>query len=269
MIAGDVSAGKSTLINALLGQMKAEVGRAETTSDVTWYRHPDLAGERLPSGRHRSVELAFPLASRIILVDSPGLNTTSRAQKSTLRLLSGADDEAGATSALVYLVISELSGEGYRRITDFASLSSGSIGNIVLIAGKAETVNEPAEATERRLRSTRVGVRTVAVSQQLAMIARCGALTTLHVDIVRDIVDDAELRRFAAKGWDQLDHAWARRGLSLDLLTPLRALIPNLSWLVAALPPTAAGLDVAQLSACCEQASRLHHLEDIPRRTLR
>jgi ABC-type phosphate/phosphonate transport system ATPase subunit len=110
MIAGDVSAGKSTLVNALLGQVLAEVGRAETTAYLTWYRHPTLEGDRLPSGRNRVVNVMFPLADRIILLDSPGLNTTSQAQSSTLDMLSGRDHDAGA-AALVYLVSGELSGQ--------------------------------------------------------------------------------------------------------------------------------------------------------------
>jgi energy-coupling factor transporter ATP-binding protein EcfA2 len=272
MIAGDVSAGKSTLINALLGTVIARTGRAETTARLTWYRHPGLS-----SDRNQAVDVRFPLADRIILLDSPGLNTTSQAQRATLGALSGREYDTGAAAVLVYLVISELSAQGYDRIADFAALGPDDLGNIVLVAGKAETVKElpagdPARATEtveqaagkteRRLRARRIPVRTVAVSQHLGMIARCGWVTAHHVHLVRGILGDAELRQFAAAGWHQLDKAWMARGRGKDELTPLRELFPSLNWLPAELPDVT-GLDMAALTACCERVSRLRHLERI------
>jgi len=277
MIAGDVSAGKSTLVNALLGQRIAESGRAETTAHLTWYRHPDLAGDRSPGDRYRIVDMWFPLADRIILLDSPGLNTTSEAHRSTLSLLSGRDYDTGSASALIYVVVGVLSGEGFRRISEFAALSGGGLGNIALIGGKAETVSEQsvresaarsetveetARKTERRLRTRKVPVRSVAVSQQLAMAARCGLVTADHATLVRRILGDSDFRFFAANGWEQLASAWAARGQSNAELAPLRALFPSLSWLTAEVRDIT-GLDAAALSACCERVSRLRHLERI------
>jgi GTPase SAR1 family protein len=282
MVAGDVSVGKSTLINAMLGQRLAESGRAETTAELTWYRHPDLADDPLPGIRNRVIDVRFPLVDRIILVDSPGLNTTSGAQSFTLDVLSGGSDSSGGAGALVYLTIGELSEEGYERIDDFAALGSsilGSLGNIVLVAGKAETVSETsardrvagkitetveqaAAKTEERLRARDIAVRTVAVSQHLAMVARCGEVTGRHVDLVHEIMADAGLRRFMAHGWAQLDKAWTARGRSTDELGPLRSLFPDPRWLVTALADVS-GLDVAALSACCERVSRFRHLERI------
>jgi energy-coupling factor transporter ATP-binding protein EcfA2 len=262
MIAGDVSSGKSTLVNALLGRKMAATGRAEVTSEVTWYRHPALAGARLPAGPHRAVELAFPLADRLMLVDTPGLNTVSGQHLSTLRLLS-VGDGSGVVAALVYLIISELLDAGYQRLAEFTAPTAAGLGNIVVVAGKAETVNEPPEQTERRIRAKDVPVRVVAVSQHLAMVARCGAITSEHVDIARLVLADTELRRFATYGWAQLDPAWAARGRSPEALAPLRALVPALGWLVTALPDAPADLDVPTLAACCEHASRLQQLESI------
>ncbi|MGF1428391.1 GTPase [Kitasatospora sp. LaBMicrA B282] len=276
MVAGYVSAGKSTLVNALLGRESAAVARRETTAEVTWYRHPALAGQR-PAGGHRAVELRFPLADRLVLIDSPGLNTESAAERSTLKLLDPDDDAGGTAAALVYLVVGEPAAEDVRRLAEFAALGPGDLGNVVLVGGKAETVSETAikesaerretveEAaakTERRLLIRRAGVRPVAVSQQLAMVARCGRVRQEHVDLVRVIVGDPELRRFAANGWDQLSRAWAERGCSDAQLAPLRALLPSLGWLAAELPSGAA-LDVASLTACCERVSRLAQLDQV------
>jgi len=280
MVAGDVSAGKSTLINALLGTALAQTGRAETTARLTWYRHPGLADDWLAGDRNHTVDVRFPLADRIILLDSPGLNTTSQAQRATLKVLSGREYDIGNAAALVYLVVSELSAQGYDRIAEFATLSPndiGDLGNIVLVAGKAETVKEssagdPARATEtveqaalktqRRLRPHRIPVRTVAVSQHLGMVARCRRVNANHVALVRGILGDAELRQFAAVGWHQLDDAWKARGRAKDELTPLRELFPSLNWLPTELPD-ATDLDVDALTACCGRVSRLRQLERI------
>jgi hypothetical protein len=280
MVAGDVSVGKSTLINAMLGQRLADSGRAENTAKLTWYLHPDLAGTPLPGSRNRIVEVRFPLADRIILVDSPGLNTTSEGQSFTLDVLSGGSDISGVAAALVYLTVGELSDKGYQRIDDFAALGSGvlgNLGNIILASGKAETVREKsardltdgkvpetveqaAMKTEERLRARDIAVRALAVSQHLAMVARCGEVTRRDADLVRDIMADDRLRRFLAHGWAQLNEAWTGCGRSVGELGRLRALFPDPRWVATELAEVT-GLDAAALSACCERVSRFHHLE--------
>ncbi|MER7178474.1 GTPase [Streptomyces hyaluromycini] len=277
MVAGYVSSGKSTLVNALLGRELAGVDRRETTAEVTWYRHPDLAGQPPLGVGHRAVETGFPLADRLVLIDSPGLNTDSGSQQATLNLLSADHDEAGTAAALVYLVVGEPAAGDVERLADFIALGSGDLGNVVLVGGKAETVSETAikdsverretveesaAKTERRLLIRKACVRSVAVSQHLAMVARCGRVRQEHVDLVRVIVGDPELRRFAENGWAQLGLVWSARGRAAEALAPLRALIPSLGWLVSELP-AAGELDVASLSACCERVSRLSRLERV------
>ncbi|MFF4898463.1 GTPase [Streptomyces sp. NPDC001068] len=277
MVAGYVSSGKSTLVNALLGRELAGVDRRETTAEVTWYRHPDLAGQPPLGGGNRAVETGFPLADRLVLIDSPGLNTASGAHRSTLDLLSACHDEGGTAAALVYLVVGEPAAGDVERLADFIALGSGDLGNVVLVGGKAETVSETAikdsverratieetaAKTERRLLIRKACVRSVAVSQHLAMVARCGRVRQEHVDLVRVIVGDPELRRFAENGWAQLGPVWSARGRPAGALDPLRALIPSLGWLVSELP-AGGELDVASLSACCERVSRLSRLERV------
>lgn len=280
MVAGNVSMGKSTLINALLGQRLAKSERKETTAELTWYRDPDLAGDPLPDGGDRVEDVRFPLADRIILVDSPGLNTPSGAGRITRDALSGESDRSGLAAALIYLIVGEVSKGEFEHIADFSALGSGdlgNLGNIVLVAGKAETLSETsvrdrmsgksaetveqaASKTEQRLRARNIAIRTVAVSQHLAMVARCGEVTSQHADLLREIMVDVRLRRFAAHGWEQLDEAWVKQGRSADQLHPLRSLFPDPRWLAAELAD-ATTLDAATLSACCERVSRIRHLE--------
>src|SRR4051812_26463664 len=59
-IAGRVSAGKSTLVNALLAQRLAPVGAGECTRVVTWLRYGDVdeAHAELTDGERRPVPLS-------------------------------------------------------------------------------------------------------------------------------------------------------------------------------------------------------------------
>lgn len=141
-VAGPVSSGKSTLVNALLGQRVAPVGAGETTRVVTWYRYgvEDRAtvhlrdGQTLPLGIDDGrlprdlprrpdeidrvvVDLTNERLRRMQVVDTPGLNTTSDHLEEASRRLLGvgdptaglAEDEAtrdavGQVDALVFLL---------------------------------------------------------------------------------------------------------------------------------------------------------------------
>ena len=137
-VAGPVSSGKSTLVNALLGQRVAPVGAGETTRVVTWYRYgvEDRATVHLRDGRQLPlaieggrlardlprrpdeidrvvVDLSNHRLANLQVVDTPGLNTTSDdLETASLRLLgvpAGPETEAtsravGQVDALVFLL---------------------------------------------------------------------------------------------------------------------------------------------------------------------
>lgn len=137
-VAGSVSSGKSTLVNALLGQRIAAVDAGECTRVVTWFRwdHHERAEVQLVTGETYTVQLdrgrlpaslgAPPDAVRrvvvhlsnaalsgLTLVDTPGLNTVTEVHEAdTAAFLGvGATKEAADTSiaigqadALVFLM---------------------------------------------------------------------------------------------------------------------------------------------------------------------
>jgi 50S ribosome-binding GTPase len=131
-IAGKVKAGKSTLLNAMVGEMVAATDAAECTKLVTWYQYaqaprltlyPRLGAPRpLPASRRDGrlvIDLgAMPAADvdRIVvdwpsrglmtttLIDTPGIGslTTENSERSAAFLLP--EDEPAAADAVVYLM---------------------------------------------------------------------------------------------------------------------------------------------------------------------
>lgn len=131
-IAGRIKAGKSTLLNALLGEQLAPTDAGECTRVVTWYVASDIpsvtvmtrSGERLPQPVRRvdgrldldtggvpvedidRIEVGWPspVLADMTLVDTPGLASLSEevSQRSTDALLP--DDSASPVDAIVYLL---------------------------------------------------------------------------------------------------------------------------------------------------------------------
>ncbi len=131
-IAGKLKAGKSTLLNALIGEEIAPTDATECTRVVTWYEHgttPDITLHtndglttalpvvreegrlRLTLGAHRgdSVEhltVAWPAPSLrdATLIDTPGIDSTSLAiSQRTLAFLTP-EDQPSEADAMVYLL---------------------------------------------------------------------------------------------------------------------------------------------------------------------
>lgn len=118
-VSGSVSSGKSTLVNALLGQRIAEVGQGECTRLVTWFcfdhyerivvegrdgSSRTLAfepGHRIPADlglpadaiRRLVIHLSNERLRAMTIIDTPGMNTVSHANESATRDLLGIGGE--------------------------------------------------------------------------------------------------------------------------------------------------------------------------------
>lgn len=132
-IAGRVNTGKSTLLNALVGERLAPTDATECTKVVTWYEHgrsrtvtaATVEGRRRPlpfehkDGRlhvdldgHRPEELSAIWISwpsrrleNLTLVDTPGLSAFDEAAESrTLELFDSNKGDAGEIDAVIYLM---------------------------------------------------------------------------------------------------------------------------------------------------------------------
>ncbi|WP_214108832.1 dynamin family protein [Acrocarpospora catenulata] len=131
-VAGAVSSGKSTLVNALLGLPVAPVDAGECTRVVTQYEYgPDdgrvdvecdnghttttrlLPGHRLPSDlgvpietvRRIRVQLASDTLRAITVVDTPGMNTvTVENEQAARRMIFGTDQDDDRAQALIYVL---------------------------------------------------------------------------------------------------------------------------------------------------------------------
>lgn len=73
VVVGEFNAGKSALINALLGERLLEEGVTPTTTAIQIIRHADDAGRGAPDGV-RIVSGSSPLLRDVHLVDTPGTN---------------------------------------------------------------------------------------------------------------------------------------------------------------------------------------------------
>lgn len=266
-VTGDVSCGKSTLVNALLGGRHAAVRWEETTAEVTWYRHPSLPPGLPPGPEHRMAAVQFPLADRIVLADTPGVNTTSGRGRVTENMLSAASDAAASATVLLYLSGAELMGGSRERLKRFVDLTRGEYGsgfNVVLVAAKADTYTAPWPSVEENLvvKSRIPGLCAVAVSQHLAMTVRAELLRPGHLATVRTLAEDSELAAAVPGGWHALELTARQRGVAIDALAALTEVVP-LPCVAPALPLVADGTigTLRGLSRYWEELSGLHALE--------
>ena len=91
VMVGPFSSGKSSIINALLGERVMEVGPIPTTDHITILRHgPDI--QRTRTGEGETVFHPSPLLRNLSLVDTPGLESVFRTHEElTRRFLHRAD----------------------------------------------------------------------------------------------------------------------------------------------------------------------------------
>lgn len=129
-IAGRVKAGKSTLLNAMVGEPLAPTDAGECTRVVTWYRYgrtrsawvEEIDGRRrqvpvtatgdslavelgCSPGRARRLEITWPAArlETMTLVDTPGIGSTDAATAHKARELGDEDDPDRSVDAVLFL----------------------------------------------------------------------------------------------------------------------------------------------------------------------
>ncbi len=132
-IAGKIKAGKSTLLNALLGEELAATDAGECTRIVTWYSYGDQpavvihprAGEPVPTSFRRDggaldidlrghqadgidrIEVSWPTRrlAGLTLIDTPGIASLSTdVSARTLTMLTPEDDRPPVVDAVLYLL---------------------------------------------------------------------------------------------------------------------------------------------------------------------
>ena len=132
-VAGKIKAGKSTLINALVGDELAPTDAGECTRIVTWYRHGptyrvtmqprsgpsrpvpfrresgaidvDLEGIAADEIESLSVEWPVPVLTQLTLIDTPGIGSlTSEASMRSLSFLTSDEEYTTPSDAVIYLL---------------------------------------------------------------------------------------------------------------------------------------------------------------------
>ncbi|MEO8527509.1 MAG: dynamin family protein [Pseudolysinimonas sp.] len=126
-VVGRVKAGKSTLVNALIGEHVAPTNEAECTRIVTWYRYgaprsaslvlldgstrslpfdgglPDDLGVPLDLVSHAIVNLPAAALRDFVLIDTPGLATSTEELEDATRRVTLGSDAIRHADALVYV----------------------------------------------------------------------------------------------------------------------------------------------------------------------
>jgi hypothetical protein len=211
-IAGRTKAGKSTLLNALVGERLAATDATECTRIVTWYRF-DLGYSvtaRLRSGETRSLdvdradgplnirlggldvseierlEVGWPSSrlTDLTLIDTPGLDSSSeRTSQRTVEALVGEDERPGDADAVIYLMR-----HLHRRDATFLEAFEQRIGSASPVtaigllsrsdeigAGRMDAMDSVARIAQRYAADARVGRLALTVLPFAGLLAETGA----------------------------------------------------------------------------------------------
>ncbi|MCP3998759.1 MAG: hypothetical protein GY722_27360 [bacterium] len=211
-IAGRVKAGKSTLLNALVGERLAPTDAGECTKVVTWYRHGtgydvtamtedgdqvpvpftrerdrlvmDVAG--LDLARVTRLEVTWPAARlrRFTLIDTPGLEAHDEASAARSRTLLGiTDDDHSDVDAVVYLMrhAHRLDMEFLEAFSDHSLAHPSPVNAIAVLsradeigAGRRDALDSAAAIAGRYARDARIRTLCATVVPVAGLIAETG-----------------------------------------------------------------------------------------------
>jgi GTPase Era involved in 16S rRNA processing len=288
-VVGRVSAGKSTLVNALVGRRVAPTSAGECTRVVTWYRYgtPDRAEIRLRDGSVRPLrllnralpdELGFP-ASKIdavtvrlqagalrdlVLIDTPGLGSlTAESETATRRAVVGTGEAsqraAGEADALLFIISDAARKRDIDFMADFHAAcgrSAATAPNVVGVVSQADRFGSGPFDTSDPFRTAR---------------AIAAGLGKTHAAEISEVVAVSGLLAESART-GRVTESFAQRLAELAPLDPvalaLRQQDPALNDLFQVLGPYAvlAGREramsgAAGLRAWCEEVSAVSDLE--------
>jgi len=222
-IAGRVKAGKSTLLNALVGERLAATDAGECTKVVTWYRHAlgyrvvaelrpagsreltfkrhdgaldiDLGG--LPLDEIERIEVGWPSQKlvELTLIDTPGLASANEAtsERTTRALLDDEADGPGEADAVLYLMRHlHRSDVGFLEAFMDRSVAHASPINAIVVLSRADEIGA---ARPDALDSAR------AVAARYAADGRVRELASGVVPVAGLIAETGATLREAQFGW--------------------------------------------------------------------
>lgn len=106
VVFGEISTGKSALINALVGSVVSEVNVQGGWTKEVWHVHWDGCGYRVPGFAH----------SEVVLVDTPGLNEVDGSQRGIM-----AQEAAARADLILFVTDSDLNETEYESLVQLAS----------------------------------------------------------------------------------------------------------------------------------------------------
>lgn len=161
-VVGRVKAGKSTLVNALIGTKVAATNATECTRIVTWYRFgisaptevvlrdgsvhtlpvsgyvPEEIGVPVERVAHAVVYLQEQPLQELTLIDTPGLETsTERNEEATRRAILNAEAGAGA-DAIIYVFKRAEHGDDLRFVREFNNVVGAGVGASIGVLSSAD-----------------------------------------------------------------------------------------------------------------------------------
>jgi predicted GTPase len=177
-VAGRVNAGKSTLVNSLIGQGVAPTDVSECTQVISWFRYghpervdvvlndgtrveqrlspdghlPSTLGVDLTEVHHLDVWLSNQLLQSMSLVDTPGLGSLnqefSQATEVLLNSSYSGRDLSSAVDALVFLVNGEVKSDELASLRAFRATSGGLGGSTTNVVGVLSKVDKLANGSD-------------------------------------------------------------------------------------------------------------------------
>lgn len=244
VVAGRVSSGKSTLVNALLKRTIAATAPGEETNVVTWFRYgvPQRAEIVLAGGETRELpliggklpqELGTPIEEiasvvvylpdevlkRLILIDTPGLSSVHEQHSDRTAPLLAMDvatrSAVAQADALVFLMSQTAREDDERAVSAFAEATSGLDASAARTIGVLSMADKVAGGDLDRARELAEGLAT-ALRPKLSTIVPQVALLGESAEILTER-DASNLERLAELGSEERRLALSDVGLFREL----------------------------------------------------